>query len=88
MTAIGLTRRQSECFGFIQSYSLANGSPPSFDEMRGHLGLASLSGVARLVAGLVERGAITRRSRTARSIEIIGAAHCPNCGQSVRRGGD
>ena len=32
--------------------------PPSFDEMRNALGLASKSGIHRLVSGLEERGYI------------------------------
>jgi len=45
--------------------------PPSFDEMRDALGLASKSGVHRLVSGLEERGYIRRLANRARAIEIL-----------------
>jgi len=45
--------------------------PPSFDEMRDALGLASKSGVHRLVSGLEERGYIRRLDNRARAIEIL-----------------
>jgi len=44
---------------------------PSFDEMRNALGLASKSGVHRLVSGLEERGYIRRLANRARAIEIL-----------------
>ncbi|MGB2410669.1 MAG: transcriptional repressor LexA, partial [Candidatus Puniceispirillaceae bacterium] len=45
--------------------------PPSFDEMRDALGLASKSGIHRLVSGLEERGYIRRLANRARAIEIL-----------------
>ena len=44
--------------------------PPSFDEMRVALGLASKS-VHRLLSGLEERGYIRRLANRARAIEIL-----------------
>ena len=56
--------------------------PPSFDEMRDALGLASKSGIHRLVSGLEERGYIRRLANRARAIEIIRPAAA---GQAITR---
>ena len=57
--------------------------PPSFDEMRDALGLASKSGVHRLVSGLEERGYIRRLANRARAIEILRPAGTPSLTQAV-----
>lgn len=66
----GLTRRQRECLAFIDDYDREHGVTPSYDEMKDHLGLASKSGVARIVNALVERGHITKLENRARSIFV------------------
>ena len=52
--------------------------PPSFDEMRDALGLASKSGIHRLVSGLEERGYIRRLANRARAIDILRPANAGN----------
>lgn len=52
----GLTERQRDCLVFIRDFVSANGFSPSFEEIREALGLASRSGVHRLVHDLEERG--------------------------------
>ena len=52
--------------------------PPSFDEMRDALGLASKSGIHRLVSALEERGFIRRLANRARAIEILRPAIAGN----------
>lgn len=47
------------------------GVPPSFDEMRRALELASKSGIHRLVTALEERGFIRRLPNRARAVEVI-----------------
>ena len=66
-----LTRKQSELLSFLTSHLREHDVPPSFDEMRDALGLASKSGVHRLVSGLEERGYIRRLANRARAIEIV-----------------
>lgn len=66
-----LTRKQSELLTYLSSHMEKNDVPPSFDEMRNALGLASKSGVHRLVSGLEERGYIRRLANRARAIEIL-----------------
>ena len=66
-----LTRKQSELLTYLNNYMQQHDVPPSFDEMRDALGLASKSGVHRLVSGLEERGYIRRLANRARAIEIL-----------------
>lgn len=54
----GLTERQSECLAFIRDALAVSDVSPSFGEIGEALGLASKSGVHRLVHGLAERGYI------------------------------
>ena len=66
-----LTRKQSELLTYLSDHMQQHDVPPSFDEMRDALGLASKSGVHRLVSGLQERGFIRRLANRARAIEIL-----------------
>ena len=66
-----LTRKQSELLTYLSNHIQQHDVPPSFDEMRDALGLASKSGVHRLVSGLEERGYIRRLANRARAIEIL-----------------
>ncbi len=67
-----LTRKQSELLAFIAQYQSANdGVSPSFVEMKDALGLASKSGVHRLMTALAERKFIAKIDNRARAIEIV-----------------
>ncbi len=48
-----------------------SGVPPSFDEMKDALDLASKSGIHRLITALEERGFIRRLPNRARALEVI-----------------
>ena len=66
-----LTRKQHELLAFlVKSYNNSEVTP-SFDEMREAVGLASKSGIHRLVTALEERGYIRRLPNKARAIEIL-----------------
>ena len=80
-----LTRKQKELLEFLTTYAEKHDVPPSFDEMRDALGLASKSGIHRLVSGLEERGYIRRLANRARAIEILKPinAAANNVGQAV-----
>ena len=73
-----LTRKQSELLEYLTTHLSINDVPPSFDEMRDALGLASKSGIHRLVSGLEERGYISRLPNRARAIEILRPAGEPS----------
>ena len=66
-----LTRKQQELLLFIHERMKESGIPPSFDEMKDALDLASKSGIHRLITALEERGFIRRLPNRARALEII-----------------
>ena len=66
-----LTRKQLELLRFIKRRMDEDGVPPSFDEMKDALELASKSGIHRLVKALEERGYIRRLPNRARAVEIV-----------------
>ncbi|MDA9930116.1 transcriptional repressor LexA [Alphaproteobacteria bacterium] len=66
-----LTKKQKELLDYLTDHAEKSEVSPSFDEMRDALGLASKSGIHRLVSGLEERGYIRRLANRARAIEIV-----------------
>ncbi|PSJ60098.1 transcriptional repressor LexA [Kumtagia ephedrae] len=66
-----LTRKQYELLLFIHERLKESGIPPSFDEMKEALDLASKSGIHRLITALEERGFIRRLPNRARALEVI-----------------
>lgn len=69
-TTGGLTARQRDLLTFIRRYIGQHGIAPSFDEMKAELGLASKSGIHRMISGLEERGYISRMPDRARAITL------------------
>ncbi|QPC87782.1 transcriptional repressor LexA [Mesorhizobium sp. NBSH29] len=66
-----LTRKQHELLMFIHERMKEAGIPPSFDEMKDALDLASKSGIHRLITALEERGFIRRLPNRARALEVL-----------------
>lgn len=66
-----LTQKQHDLLLFIDKRLRANSVSPSYDEMKDALGLASKSGIHRLVMALEERGFIRRLPHRARALEIL-----------------
>jgi repressor LexA len=66
-----LTKKQYELLVYIDKNLNDTGVSPSFDEMKDALGLASKSGIHRLITGLEERGFIRRLPYRARALEIL-----------------
>jgi repressor LexA len=66
-----LTRKQHELLLYIHSRLKESGIPPSFDEMKEALDLASKSGIHRLITALEERGFIRRLPNRARALEVL-----------------
>ena len=56
-----LTKKQYELLVYIDKCLKNTCVSPSYDEMKNALGLASKSGIHRLITGLVERGFIRRQ---------------------------
>jgi repressor LexA len=55
-----LTPRQRTAYDFITAFREREGYAPSYEEIRRHLGVASLNAVAKLVAQLRRRGYLAR----------------------------
>jgi SOS-response transcriptional repressor LexA len=68
---MNITPKQRDLMLFLQRYIDANQCCPTFDEMAASLGLASKSGVARLLDGLEARGYVQRREHMQRAITIL-----------------
>jgi repressor LexA len=66
-----LTQKQRDLLILIDKRIKAVGVPPSYDEMKDALGLASKSGIHRLISALEERGFIRRLPNKARAIEVL-----------------
>ncbi len=66
-----LTEKQKDLLLFIHKRVKDTGVSPSFDEMKDALGLASKSGVHRLITALVERGFLRRLPNRARALEVV-----------------
>jgi SOS-response transcriptional repressor LexA len=72
----GLTYRQAQLLSYIRTRA-AQDETPSFEEMREAIGLASKSGVARLIASLVERGYVRSPHSQARALTLVEADRVP-----------
>lgn len=66
-----LTQKQKDLLLLIDTRIKAVGVPPSYDEMKDALGLASKSGIHRLITALEERGFVRRLPNKARALEVI-----------------
>ncbi len=66
-----LTQKQHDLLLFINERLQKNSISPSYDEMKDALGLASKSGIHRLITALEERGFIRRLPHRARALEVL-----------------
>ncbi len=66
-----LTEKQRDLLLLIDKKIKDRGVPPSYDEMKDALGLASKSGIHRLITALEERGFIRRLPNKARALEVL-----------------
>lgn len=66
-----LTQKQKDLLLLIDRKIKDSGVPPSYDEMKDALGLASKSGIHRLITALEERGFIRRLPNKARALEVL-----------------
>lgn len=64
--------RQELCLAYITQCIRDTAVPPSVDEMRKHLGMASKGAVHKLLGVLEARGKIRRMPHRARAIEVVG----------------
>lgn len=66
-----LTKRQRDLLVFLSIHVNETGLMPAYTEMANAIGIASKSGIHRLVLALEERGFIRRIPNRARAIEVI-----------------
>lgn len=69
-SVIGMTRQQKRTMDFVTSFHAENGFMPSYEEIKDHLGLASKSGVHRIIHALAERGAIEMLPNRKRALRL------------------
>jgi repressor LexA len=68
-----LTKRQKEILDFLQGYLEEHGYAPSFEEIAGHFGFASLATVHEHLENLRRKGYIRKSYNESRSIEVVPA---------------
>ena len=65
------TKKQKELLNYIDSFIQGNGYGPSYREIMRSLGYKSVSTVAVHVDGLMAKGYLRKRDKSARSLEVI-----------------
>lgn len=73
----GLTPEQARLLAYIDEFSKRKGHSPSYEQMKQAMGLASKSGIHRMVVALEERGAIVRIENHARAIAVVDQSNLP-----------
>jgi repressor LexA len=68
-----LTKRQKQILDFLQGYLAEHGYAPSFEEIAGHFGFASLATVHEHLENLRSKGYIRKSYNESRSIEVVPA---------------
>lgn len=66
-----LTSREDEVLGFIQWCIEDCRRPPTYKEIREHIGVASDNSVYKILSKLEDKGFIVRDPRTARNIQLL-----------------
>ncbi len=67
-----LSQRQQRALDFIREYIAEHGFAPSYDEIRQHIGVASLNAVRDLLDGLERKGYIRRLAGRSRALVLLG----------------
>ena len=65
------SKRQQELLSFVDGFIKGNGYGPSYREIMRALGYKSVSTVAIHVEGLITKGYLARRDKSARSLEVV-----------------
>lgn len=65
------TKKQKELLGFVDTFIEGNGYGPSYREIMRSLGYKSVSTVAIHIDGLIKKGYLIKRDKSARSLEVI-----------------
>lgn len=65
------TKKQRELLNFVDSFIQGNGYGPSYREIMRALDYKSVSTVAVHIDGLIAKGYLNKRNRSARSLEVV-----------------
>lgn len=65
------TKRQQELLSFVDGFIKTTGYGPSYREIMSALGYKSVSTVAIHIDGLIAKGYLARRDKSARSLEVV-----------------
>ena len=65
------SKKQKELLSFIDTFIAGHGYGPSYREIMRGMGYKSVSTVAVHVDGLITRGHLRKRTRSARSLEVV-----------------
>lgn len=71
------TKKQRELLNFIENFVSGHGFGPSYREIMRGLGYKSVSTVATHVDNLIARGHLRKRTRSARSLEVVDEEEAP-----------
>jgi len=71
---MGVTLKQHLVLEFVIKYCAEKGYSPSYQEIGDAVGIASKSGVKRMIDALVERGRLEILPKRARSLSVVGRA--------------
>lgn len=71
------SKKQRELLSFVDSFIKGNGYGPSYREIMRALGYKSVSTVAVHIDGLIAKGYLVKRTRSARSLEVVTTAAMP-----------
>jgi len=65
-----LTKKQKQIYNYIEKYIEKKEYSPTFEEIKGHFGYSTLSGVQEHIDALVKKGMISKNRYNARGIEL------------------
>ncbi len=68
------TKKQRELLTFIDNFITGHGYGPSYREIMSGLGYKSVATVALHVDGLISKGQLRKKTRSARSLEVVDSA--------------
>ena len=71
MDKLRSSKRQRELLNFVDTFIQGHGYGPSYREIMRALGYKSVSTVAVHIDGLMSKGYVRKRDRSARSLEVI-----------------
>jgi repressor LexA len=69
------SKKQQELLSFVDGFIKGNGYGPSYREIMKALGYKSVSTVAIHIDGLIAKGYLARRDKSARSLEVVTLRH-------------